>query len=998
MMQNTLFRPSVMRESRRKFNPEGFDLAAAIEARKAEEAKPVVETIEIPAAESHRTAAFKTQPIELITPDDADLVIRAAYRQVFGNAHLMESEKCPEAESQLRSGEITVLEFIRQLAQSERYQTLFLDRVPNLRTVELNFKHLLGRAPADHDEISRHIQILVEDGFAAEIDSYLDSDEYFQAFGSNIVPYYRGFDSQPEQTVTGFTHSYELFRGISSSDKSIQTPNAPVFKAALLTNDATPIRQLSSSAEFLEAYRKPKQAELDPTAMGLPLDNREFKTSEFLATPRVENWLQEYKGREAAATFPAARRSQPVRLADASGDTADLVIRAAYKQVFGNVHLMESQRLLAAESKLKDGQLSVREFIRALAQSETYQALFFEPCSNIRAVELNFKHLLGRAPDSNDEVAAHLAILAEGGFSAEIDSYIDSAEYEKNFGQLTVPYYVSYATQTGKNVAGYNRIFKLVRGECSSDRTISDTVSSSQKAQLQTDLLTSIQVSVPPTFNPKGFDLSGEIYNRNNPGKPRPPAISDTYFNALSDRPKVEFIPGSTQDIEQVINAAYQQVFGNAHLMESERSPQIESQLRSGEITVLEFIRQLAQSDQYRARFFEPYSNVRAIELNFKHLLGRAPDGYAEISKHIAILATDGFQAEIDSYLDSDEYFQAFGANTVPYYRGFESQVGQNLAGFTHAFQLLRGTSGSDKSTLEDISSELSANLMGDRTQAIEPLSTADPSLLASEREIEMAKAPAGKDISTLRSYQVKPTAFIPNHPINVFRRNTVAGPEALSDGQRSSWESQARKQANTDPVMLTGDRSAEKIELVIQAVYKQVLGNAHVMESERLTSAESLLKNGTFSVRDFVRAVAKSDLYRSRFIDSSPRYRTHELNFKHLLGRAPDSYAETIAHSNLLDTQGYEADIDSYLDSDEYQDAFGDYVVPYARGYNTQTGTGLLGYTSMFEMRDSVSTSDQALIRSNTNRSPRPLFPARPAHSEPTDTTDLVRRVLNLI
>ena len=94
-MQNTLFRPSVMRESRRKFNPEGFDLAAAIEARKAAEAQPIIEKIEIPAAQSHRTTAFKTQPIELITPTDADLVIRAAYRQVFGNAHLMESEKCP---------------------------------------------------------------------------------------------------------------------------------------------------------------------------------------------------------------------------------------------------------------------------------------------------------------------------------------------------------------------------------------------------------------------------------------------------------------------------------------------------------------------------------------------------------------------------------------------------------------------------------------------------------------------------------------------------------------------------------------------------------------------------------------------------------------------------------------------------------------------------------------------------------------------------------------
>ena len=842
---------------------------------------------------------------------------------------------------------------------------------------------------------------MTEEGFEAEIDSYLDSEEYFQTFGTNIVPYYRGFDSQPSQTMRGFTHSFELFRGASSSDKSVQASATTPFQTGHLNNQSQPIRELPTSPEFLETYRKPPETEVDPLFMGLPLDNRDYKTSDFLATPRVVNWLQEYRGREAAATFPAARRSQPVQFTnDTSGGNADLVIRAAYKQVFGNVHLMESQRLLTAESKLKDDQLSVREFIRELALSETYQALFFESCTNIRAIELNFKHLLGRAPDSGKEVSDHLAILAEGGFEAEINSYLDSEEYDRNFGQYTVPYYVGYSTQTGKGVAGYNRIFKLIKGDCSSDRSIANTIGASQKAQLQTDLLETVEISVSPTFNPQGFDLAKVLEDRKSPGKPRPPAISDSYFNALADRPAIEWVPGdSPQTLEQVIDTAYKQVFGNAYLMESERSPQIESQLRSGEITVLEFIRQLAKSDQYRARFFEPYSNVRAIELNFKHLLGRAPDGYAEISEHIAILAHGGFEADIDAYLDSDEYFQTFGTNTVPYYRGFKSQVGQNLAGFTHSFQLLRGTSSSDKATLQDIAGQLDQNLLGDRTQEIEPLSSGDPSQPASPRQLNLAEAPKGP--AQLRLHQVSQDgpAPVPEHPINIFRRNTIAGPDGLSDNQRPIWEAKSRKQANTAPVMLMPDSSEQDIEIVINAVYKQVLGNAHIMESERLTAAESQLKNGSLSVRDFVRAVAKSELYRSRFIETCPRYRTHELNFQHLLGRAPDSYTETIAHSNTLDSQGYDADIDSYLDSDEYQDAFGDNVVPYTRGYSTQTGTGLLGYTGMFEMRDSVSTSDQALINVNTARAPKALYPARPRSyaPTPTDPTELIRKVLNL-
>ncbi|MEH2199213.1 phycobilisome rod-core linker polypeptide [Nostoc sp.] len=81
---------------------------------------------------------------------------------------------------------------------------------------------------------------------------------------------------------------------------------------------------------------------------------------------------------------------------------------------------------------------------------------------------------------------------------------------------------------------------------------------------------------------------------------------------------------------------------------------------------------------------------------------------------------------------------------------------------------------------------------------------------------------------------------------------------------------------------------SAEELEALITVIYRQVLGNAYVMESERLTVPESQFKRGEISVREFVRLVAKSELYRSRFFSNCPRYRAIELNFRHLLGRAP--------------------------------------------------------------------------------------------------------------
>ena len=163
----------------------------------------------------------------------------------------------------------------------------------------------------------------------------------------------------------------------------------------------------------------------------------------------------------------------------------------------------------------------------------------------------------------------------------------------------------------------------------------------------------------------------------------------------------------------------------------------------------------------------------------------------------------------------------------------------------------------------------------------------------------------------------------------------------------------------DTEPVELLPGSSSEEKEIVIRAVYKQVLGNAYVMDSERLSVPESKLKNSEITVREFVRQVGKSDLYRSRFFESCPRYRAIELNFKHFLGRAPDGYDDMKFHSNILDGGSFEADIDSYIDSEEYDNAYGENIVPYYRGYKTQTGKKMVGFTHMFQLLRGASSSD---------------------------------------
>jgi phycocyanin-associated rod linker protein len=149
--------------------------------------------------------------------------------------------------------------------------------------------------------------------------------------------------------------------------------------------------------------------------------------------------------------------------------------------------------------------------------------------------------------------------------------------------------------------------------------------------------------------------------------------------------------------------------------------------------------------------------------------------------------------------------------------------------------------------------------------------------------------------------------------------------------------------------------------EAVIRAAYRQVFGNQYIMASERNTSAESLLRQGEISVRDFVRALALSDLYRDKFFLSGPQNRFIELNFKHLLGRAPYSQDEIAYHTDLYNNYGYEAEINSYLDSPEYRDNFGDNVVPNYRGYLTQRGQKTVGFTRFFQLYRGYGTSDRA-------------------------------------
>lgn len=189
-------------------------------------------------------------------------------------------------------------------------------------------------------------------------------------------------------------------------------------------------------------------------------------------------------------------------------------------------------------------------------------------------------------------------------------------------------------------------------------------------------------------------------------------AASRLGTTAFQEAPRVELRPDWTRnDVQQVIRAVYRQLLGNDYLMSSERLKSAESLLNDGSISVREFVRSVAKSELYKSKFFYPNFQTRVIELNHKHLLGRAPYSESEVIFHLDLYQNQGYDADIDSYIDSVEYLENFGENVVPYCRAFEVQRGQRTVGFTRIFRLYRGYANSDRSQLEGNSSRLAREL-----------------------------------------------------------------------------------------------------------------------------------------------------------------------------------------------------------------------------------------------------------------------------------------------
>lgn len=125
---------------------------------------------------------------------------------------------------------------------------------------------------------------------------------------------------------------------------------------------------------------------------------------------------------------------------------------------------------------------------------------------------------------------------------------------------------------------------------------------------------------------------------------------------------------------------------------------------------------------------------------------------------------------------------------------------------------------------------------------------------------------------------------------------------------------------------------SAGEIQELIWAAYRQIFSEHQTLQFNRQIQLESQLKNRSITVRDFIRGLAKSEIFRRLVVDTNSNYRLVEVCLKRLLGRSPYNKDEEIAWSIKVATLGWGGFVDALIDSEEYQSNFGDTTVPYQR------------------------------------------------------------------
>ncbi|MGF1459232.1 MAG: phycobilisome rod-core linker polypeptide [Leptolyngbyaceae cyanobacterium] len=573
------------------------------------------------------------------------------------------------------------------------------------------------------------------------------------------------------------------------------------------------------------------------------------------------------------------------------------VVKAAYRQVFErDIKRAYSLGLSDLESKVSNGEISMKEFIRRLCQSPLYRKNFFEPYINSRALELAFRHILGRAPSSREEVQQYFAVVSNGGLPALVDALVDSKEYADYFGEETVPYLrgLGQEAQECRNwgpqfdlfnySAPFRKVPQFVTLFAAYEQPLPDQHvygSGNDPLEIQFGAIFPKETRNPdtsPAFfnkdtrrilirNGAGIDnqLSNPAARPQNPGSLGPKVFKLDQIPATGNtQASVRFSESSTQ---KVISAAYRQVFGR-ELYAGQRLKTAEIKLENGDITLKEFIRMLAKSEVFRKMYWSSLYVTKAVEYIHRRLLGRPTYGRQEINSYFDVCARKGFYALVDAIIDSPEYLEAFGEDTVPYER--------YLTPSGVAMRSVRSGTMADRGMAQNM-----------------PEST--------PRFVELGQSDANRSIPEVKM--------------------------RVTQGV-------SRQRQETKIFKLTNLNDKPALKVIVQAAYRQIFERdiaPYIVQNE-FTALESKLGNGEINLKEFIEGLGCSQLYLREFYAPYPNTKVIELGTKHFLGRAPVDQAEIRKYNQILASQGLKGFIQAMLSTPEYAECFGEDTVPYRR------------------------------------------------------------------
>ncbi|MDV2995177.1 MAG: Phycobiliprotein ApcE [Chroococcidiopsis sp. SAG 2025] len=577
------------------------------------------------------------------------------------------------------------------------------------------------------------------------------------------------------------------------------------------------------------------------------------------------------------------------------------IVKAAYRQVFErDITRAYSQSISYLESQVKNGDISMKEFIRRLAKSPLYRKQFYEPFINSRALELAFRHILGRGPSSREEVQKYFSIVSNGGLSALIDALVDSQEYSDYFGEETVPYIrgLGQEAQECRNwgpqqdllnySAPFRKVPQFITTFAAYNRPLPDQHpygSGNDPLEIQFGAIFPKETR-NPSSSPAPFGKDTKrilihqgpgINNQNSNPRARgefPGTLGAKVFRldqipATGGRksPTTSSVRFSESSTQAVIRAAYLQVFGR-DVYEGQRLKVAEIKLENGEISLREFIRALAKSDLFRKLYWTPFYVCKAIEYIHRRLLGRPTYGRQENNKYFDICAKKGFYALVDAIIDSPEYGEAFGEDTVPYERYLTPQ-GQALR------SLRTG------SIREDVGAR-----------------------------VDKEETPRFVELGAVTEMRTQP------------------------DIQTRVAQGVTKQREQTKIFKLEESSDKTAVQTIIRAAYRQIFERdiePYIAQNE-FTALESKLGNGEITVKEFIEGLGNSNLYLKEFYAPYPNTKVIELGTKHFLGRAPIDQGEIRKYNQILATQGLRAFVGAMVNSAEYAQIFGEYYVPYRR------------------------------------------------------------------